>query len=111
MSPLRGRRVLVYVGASWCEPCQRFHDAVASGGLDADPRFGELRLVEFDLDHDADRLREAGYAARLIPLLAVPLADGRASGKQMEGSIKGEGAVAQMAPRLSALLREAASLD
>ena len=50
--------------------------------------------------------RAAGYAARLIPLLALPLPDGRASGKQIEGSIKGEGAVMQMRPRLAALLRD-----
>src|SRR6188768_2295111 len=29
-----GMRVLVYVGASWCGPCQRFHKALASGELD-----------------------------------------------------------------------------
>jgi thiol-disulfide isomerase/thioredoxin len=23
-----GRTLLVYVGATWCEPCQRFHHAV-----------------------------------------------------------------------------------
>ena len=30
-----GRRVLVYVGASWCEPCQRFHQAAQAGQVDA----------------------------------------------------------------------------
>jgi len=99
-----GRRVLVYVGATWCEPCRHFHDAVKSGVLDA--QFGALRIVEFDLDRDGDRLREAGYAPKFIPLLALPGADGRATGKQMEGSIKGAGAVGQMAPRLAALLNE-----
>ena len=29
-----GKRVLVYVGATWCEPCKRFHKALASGELD-----------------------------------------------------------------------------
>src|SRR5688500_14350092 len=28
-----GERLLVYVGASWCEPCERFHAAVAAGEL------------------------------------------------------------------------------
>ena len=35
----------------------------------------------------------------------LPLADGRASGRQIEGSIKGEGAVDQIAPRLLSLLQ------
>ena len=97
-----GRTLLVYVGATWCEPCQRFHDAAKAGQLDA--AFPGLRLLEFDLDRDKDRLREAGYASRMIPLFALPRADGTASGEQIEGSIKGDGAVAQIAPRLRALI-------
>jgi thiol-disulfide isomerase/thioredoxin len=99
-----GRRVLVYVGATWCEPCQRFHHAVERGELEAalDP----ITFVEFDLDRDADRLRAAGYRSQYIPLFALPQTDGRSSGKQIEGSIKGEGAVAQIMPRLRHLLSE-----
>ena len=98
------RRVLVYVGATWCEPCRRFHEAVGKGALD--PTFGDLRLVEFDLDKDQIRLRDAGYDPKLIPLLALPAPDGFATGKQMEGSIKGDGAVDQMVPRLRSLLAQ-----
>jgi thiol-disulfide isomerase/thioredoxin len=97
------RKILVYVGATWCEPCRRFHRAVEEGKLDAD--FPSLRLIEFDLDRDQARLVAAGYASRLIPLFALPNADGRASGRQMEGSIKGDGAVNEIVPRLAGLLR------
>lgn len=100
-----GGDLVVYVGATWCEPCQRFHAAAAAGELDA--TFPGLRLVEFDLDRDEARLRAAGYASKMIPLFAVPGPDGRASGLQIEGSIKGDGAVAQIAPRLRALLERA----
>jgi len=96
------RRLLVYVGATWCEPCQRFHDAAKLGQLDA--AFPGLTLLELDLDKDGDRLKRAGYASRMIPLFAVPRADGTASGLQIEGSIKGEGAVGQISPRLKGLL-------
>jgi thiol:disulfide interchange protein len=96
------RRLLVYVGAAWCEPCQRFHDAAKAGQLDA--AFPGLRLLEFDLDRDKERLERAGYASRMIPLFAVPRADGTGSGEQIEGSIKGPGAVDQISPRLRALL-------
>ena len=98
----QGRPLLVYVGAKWCEPCQRFHEAARAGKLDA--VFPGLRLVEFDLDRDRERLREAGYASRMIPLFALPRADGTGSGEQIEGSIKGDGAVDQIAPRLHKLL-------
>jgi thiol-disulfide isomerase/thioredoxin len=97
-----GRRLLVYVGARWCEPCRYFHEAAAAGQLDA--IFPGLRLVEFDLDRDKDALEKAGYASRMIPLFALPREDGTGSGEQIEGSIKGPGAVAQIRPRLEALL-------
>lgn len=97
------RRVLVYVGATWCEPCQRFHHAAAQGLLDKD--FPNLTLVEFDADHDNPRLLAAGYGSQYIPLFALPRPDGRASGRHIQGSIKGDGAVAEITPRLKDLLK------
>ncbi len=98
-----GRDLLVYVGAPWCEPCTKFHEAAETGQLDA--RFPRLTLLVFDSDRDTERLRAAGYDSQLIPLFAVPGEDGRASGRKIEGSIKGDGAVAEITPRLDALLR------
>jgi thiol-disulfide isomerase/thioredoxin len=97
-----GRTLLVYVGAPWCEPCRRFHEAAARGDLDQ--AFPKLRLLEFDHDRDEARLERAACVSRLIPLFAKPDADGRCSGAQIEGSIKGPGAVAEITPRLSRLL-------
>jgi len=98
-----GRTLLVYVGAAWCEPCTRFHNAAKAGQLDA--RFPTLRLLEFDRDHDEKRLGTAGCLTRMIPLFAVPTREGRCSeDKRMMGSIKGPGAVENIAPRLNALL-------
>lgn len=99
-----GRDLVVYVGARWCEPCQYFHKAAAKGELDGE--FPDLTLLEFDLDDDRDRLTAAGYVGQYIPLFAMPAADGRASDKKFEGSVKGEGAVANIAPRLRSLLRK-----
>ncbi len=96
------RDLLVYVGAKWCEPCQYFHNAAAAGQLDA--TFPGLRLVEFDLDRDKEALERAGYSSRMIPLFALPRDDGSGSGEQIEGSIKGPGAVQQITPRLKELL-------
>jgi hypothetical protein len=97
-----GHRLLVYVGASWCEPCQRFHQAARTGQVDT--LFPGLRLLEFDLDRDRERLTAAGYTSKMIPLFALPRGDGTGSGEQIEGSIKGPGAVDEIAPRLKLLL-------
>ena len=96
-------RVLVYVGASWCEPCQRFHQAVEHGELNG--TLNGLRFLEFDQDRDAPALKTAGYVYQYIPVLALPDPDGRNHGKMISGSIKGPGAVQQnLVPRLQALL-------
>lgn len=98
------KRLVVYVGATWCEPCRRFHDAAVAGTLDA--KLPSIRFVEFDLDRDEDRLKAAGYSSQYIPLFAAPAADGRASGKQIAGSVKGPGAPDEITPRLLQLLAE-----
>jgi hypothetical protein len=99
------RRVVVYVGATWCEPCQRFHHAAEEGELDA--QFPDVDLLVFDADRDGGRLQAAGYAwKKYIPYFALPGPDGRASGKEFEGGIKGEGAVSHLTPRLLGLLRQ-----
>jgi thiol-disulfide isomerase/thioredoxin len=97
-----GRTLLIYVGATWCEPCQRFHAAAASGQLDV--QFPKLSLLEFDRDRDEARLAEAGCLSQFIPLFAVPDASGHCSARQVQGSIKGDGAVAEITPRLRQLL-------
>jgi thiol-disulfide isomerase/thioredoxin len=97
-----GRQLVVYLGAKWCEPCVRFHRAVETGELDG--KFPSLTLLEFDADEDSERLRIAGYSARYIPMLALPKPDGSASGKQVEGGVKGDGAVSVVSEKLKSLL-------
>lgn len=96
-------KTIVYVGATWCEPCQRFHAALQSGALDA--QLPGVRFIEYDLDRSKAELADAGYVSRLIPLFALPEADGRCSARKLEGSIKGETAVqSNILPRLATLL-------
>ncbi len=101
----RGRKLLVYIGAVWCEPCQRFHHAAEQGELDA--KFPNLSLLVFDADTDGDRLKRAGYAPGYIPYFGVPDQDGRATSNATEGAVKGEGAVDHITPRLTKLVAEA----
>jgi thiol-disulfide isomerase/thioredoxin len=97
------KRVLVYVGASWCEPCKRFHQSLESGELDA--VLAGTKFVEFDIDRDGAELRAAGYAPKYIPQFSVPDQSGHASGRAIEGSSKGQDAVRRdLVPRLLSLL-------
>jgi hypothetical protein len=95
------RRLLVYVGASWCQPCEAFHAAAERGDLDA--ALPGLTLLTFDSDVDNDRLVEAGYQSRLIPLFAVPGPDGRGTPRATSGARTGGDYVAELVPRVQAL--------
>jgi len=95
------RRLLVYVGAVWCEPCLAFHEAAARGELDAS--LPGVTLLEFDLDLDEARLAAAGYESEMIPLFVVPGPDGRATARATSGARKGGDYVGQLVPRLQAL--------
>lgn len=102
-----GRQLLIYVGAPWCEPCRRFHQAAEAGSLD--DFFPKLRILEFDRDRDEARLEQAQCSSKLIPLFALPDKKGRCSERRFFGSIKGPGAVANITPRLRALLATASN--
>lgn len=99
------RKLLVYVGAQWCEPCKSFHRAVESGELDEELR--GVEFLEFDADRDRERLVAAGYGGRLVPRFAVPSDDGSFSGRKVEGGTKGDGAVQGLMRRLLPLLQAA----
>lgn len=101
------RRLIVYVGAGWCDPCERFHHAAEAGELNA--ALPGLRFVAFDLDRDREALDHAGYGSRMIPLFVVPRDDGSPSSARMEGGIKGEAAAAELTGRLTRLLAKARS--
>jgi hypothetical protein len=98
-----GRTLLFYVGGESCEPCKRFHDASARGELNNE--FGHLRLIDFDIERDAQAIEALGCVSRMIPLFAVPTAEGKCDpNRQIQGAIKGEGAVGFISPKLKALV-------
>jgi thiol:disulfide interchange protein len=100
-----GRRLIVYVSASWCEPCKYFQDAVLRGQLNQELK--GVRFLKFDRDLHEARLIKSGYSSRLIPLFVVPKENGEPSERRMEGSVKGEKALREnLVPRLLALLEK-----
>jgi thiol-disulfide isomerase/thioredoxin len=98
-----GRQLVVYVSATWCQPCERFQKALRAGELN--PYFPSLRLLKFDQDQDVGRLRVAGYDGQYIPRFVVPGPDGRGTARRIEGGTKAEDTVAtSIGPRLQQLL-------
>lgn len=104
MQEHRGRPVILYVGATWCEPCVRFHDALESGALDAD--LANAVFLEFDFDQHGALLGASDLAceSKLVPLFSRANADGTCSGRRAEGGVKGEAAVPSIVPRVKKLL-------
>ncbi len=97
-----GRVLVVYVGATWCEPCKHFKQEITSGRLDA--RLEHVTLLAFDADKDADRLAAAGYTFRFVPFVALPGADGRPS-DTAQATGKGSGAWRELLGKLDAWQR------
>ncbi len=81
-----GKALVVYVGATWCDPCRKFHELTQSGSIDAE--LARITLLHFDADRDADRLAAAGYRYKFIPFFALAGADG---GFTAQYETKGDG--------------------
>lgn len=75
-----GRVLVVYVSATWCEPCKKLKEEIEAGRLDN--RYGKTTLLAFDADKDVDRLGAAGYTFKFVPYVALPGADGRPAESQ-----------------------------
>jgi thiol-disulfide isomerase/thioredoxin len=70
-----GRVLVVYVSATWCEPCKKMKEEIDAGRLD--DRYGKTTLLAFDADKDIDRLGAAGYTFKFVPYVALPGSDGK----------------------------------
>ncbi len=95
-------QLVVYVGASWCEPCQQIHQAITSHRLDAE--FPGLTLLAFDLDRDAAALKAADCDSPLIPLFAIPDDKGHCGPKREFGGRKDVDNVPLLTGKLHRLL-------
>jgi thiol-disulfide isomerase/thioredoxin len=96
------RVLVVYVGATWCPPCKKFKEEIASGRLDE--KLAKVTLLEFDADGDAERLAAAGYTFKFIPYVALPGADGHPAETQ-EATGKGANAWTELLGKLEAWQR------
>jgi thiol-disulfide isomerase/thioredoxin len=92
-----GRVLVVYAGASWCEPCKRFKNAIQTGSLDE--KLSKTTLLVFDADRDTERLASAGYKFQFIPYVALPGANGEPT-ESAEAKGKGSEAWREIVGRL-----------
>jgi thiol-disulfide isomerase/thioredoxin len=97
-----GRKLIVYVGAPWCEPCVAFHRALEAGKLDAE--LPGVRFLDLDLETHGQLIDAAGCSSKMVPLFASATADGKCGDRRTEGGIKGDGAVRFILPRLKSIL-------
>ena len=73
---VEGKRVLVvYVGASWCPPCKRFHEAIQNHSLDE--KLAGFDFLYLDMDIVKDKIVETGYASKYIPFFFFFSGDGK----------------------------------
>lgn len=96
------KKLVLYVGAKWCEPCNHFHEATDRGELDA--AFPDLRLVAFDHDEESNAIAALGCESKFIPMFSVPDAEGHCTRQQISGGIKGSGTVDYLAKKLRNLI-------
>jgi thiol-disulfide isomerase/thioredoxin len=94
-----GRVLVVYAGATWCEPCKRFKEEIHTGRLDE--KLPKMTLLAFDADRDTDRLAAAGYRFSFIPFVALPGADGQPADTQ-EAKGKGSNSWRELIAKLEA---------
>lgn len=94
-----GRVLVVYVSATWCEPCKKLKEEIEAGRLD--DRYGKTTLLAFDADKDLDRLGAAGYTFKFVPYVALPGADGKPADAQ-EATGKGKEAWKELLGKLDA---------
>ena len=75
-----GRVLVVYAGATWCEPCKRFKAPMQTGRLD--DKLAKTTLLVFDADRDTDRLARGGLHVPVHPVRGLPGADGHPTDTQ-----------------------------
>ncbi len=83
-----GRVLVVYVSATWCEPCRRMKRELDSGRLD--DRLAKITFLAFDADKDMDRLVAAGYSFKFVPFVALPAVAGEPAESQQATGKGGE---------------------
>lgn len=76
----QGRVLVVYVSATWCDPCKKLKSEIEAGHLDS--RLGKTTLLAFDADRDAERLLGAGYSFKFVPFVALAGTDGHPADSQ-----------------------------
>jgi thiol-disulfide isomerase/thioredoxin len=97
--PTGNLKPIVYLGASWCGPCQEIKRSKD------DPRmldaFDGAMVIEVDIDEwNKEQLTALGYKTGVIPVFIAVDRDARALGPMIDGGAWGDNVPEIMAPPL-----------
>jgi hypothetical protein len=90
----KGLIPVVYFHASWCPPCNLFDKSQDAPEIVA--ALDGVYLVRLDLDDWHDKLKGTGYEPKKIPAFYLAAADGKPTGKMIDGDKWGKTATAAL---------------
>ena len=95
-----GKKPVVYIGATWCPPCQAIKRYKSDPQMAA--AFAGTHIIELDVDDwTAPDLAALGYKAASVPVFIAVDKDGKAKGPTIDGGAWGDNIPANMAPPLT----------
>jgi hypothetical protein len=94
----KGLRPFLYIGATWCQPCQKLHRSLDDERMvDA---FRGTYVIHLDLDAWERELPSVGLRVAQVPVFFQLDAQGKPTGKSLDGGAWNEDVPAEMAPPL-----------
>lgn len=98
----KGLIAVIEFYADWCAPCRVFQQNLRAPEIAA--ALARMYLVKLNLDDWHDKLRGTGFAPRTIPSFYFFGADGRPTGKMLDGDKWGKASPARMGTALAEFL-------
>jgi thiol-disulfide isomerase/thioredoxin len=93
-----GLKLYVELGAEWCGPCVALKKSLS------DPRMQQALkgtyIIRLDVHAWGDRLEKSGYSPNAIPVFYEVNAEGKPTGRKIDGGAWGDNIPANMAPPL-----------
>ena len=100
----KGLTPYAYLSATWCGPCQTLKHSLGDARMVE--AFKGTYLIKLDVDAWEKELQGAGLDASAIPVFIELDANGRPTGRRIDGSAWDKDTVENMAPALSTFFHQ-----